>query len=82
MTPPPDDDIAHDTIHLGDQTAVVISMEDFRLLSALRRHASAEALETAMAVRASRELDEWIAAGRPGELSHEEAMAELFGRVR
>jgi hypothetical protein len=35
--------------------------------------------EAAVAAAALREYREWVAKGRPGAVSHEEAMAELFG---
>ena len=35
--------------------------------------------EAAIAAAALREYREWAAAGRPGAVSHEEAMAELLG---
>jgi len=38
--------------------------------------------EAATAAAALREYREWVAAGRPGAVSHEEAMAELLGDTR
>ena len=35
--------------------------------------------EAAVAAAALREYREWVAKGRPGAVSHEEAMAELLG---
>ena len=35
--------------------------------------------EAAIAAADLREYREWVAAGRPGAVSHEEAMAELLG---
>jgi hypothetical protein len=35
--------------------------------------------EAATAAAALREYRAWVAAGRPGAVSHEEAMAELLG---
>ena len=35
--------------------------------------------EAAIAAAVLREYQEWVAAGRPGAVSHEEAMAELLG---
>jgi hypothetical protein len=35
--------------------------------------------EAAVAAAALREYREWVAEGRPGAVSHEEAMAELLG---
>ena len=38
--------------------------------------------EAATAAAALKEYREWAAAGRPGAVSHEEAMAELLGDTR
>ena len=38
--------------------------------------------EAAVAAAVLREYREWVAEGRPGAVSHEEAMAELLGDVR
>jgi hypothetical protein len=35
--------------------------------------------EAAVAAAAFQEYREWVASGRPGAVSHEEAMAELLG---
>jgi hypothetical protein len=35
--------------------------------------------EAAVAAAALREYREWVSQGRPGAVSHEEAMAELLG---
>jgi hypothetical protein len=51
-----------------------------RLLQAVRRHASAEALEQAEIESALTAHQEWVAGGRPGAVPHEEAMAELLGQ--
>lgn len=42
----------------------------------------ADAAEAAVAATALREYQKWAAAGRPGAVSHEEAMAELLGDSR
>lgn len=39
----------------------------------------ADAEEAAVAAAALTEYRDWVAAGRPGAVSHEEAMAELLG---
>lgn len=72
----------HDVIHLGGETAVVVPMDEYRRLRALERHASAEDLEAAEADAVLQAHHEWVAAGRPGAVSHEEAMAELLGGAR
>jgi hypothetical protein len=69
----------HDVIHLGSETAVVVPLHEYRRLSALERRASAEDLEAAEADAVLQAHDEWVAAGRPGAMSHEEFMAELLG---
>lgn len=66
-------------IHLGGETAVVVPVEEYRRLRALERQASPDALEEAAIEAALASYDEWVAAGRPGAVSHEEAMAELLG---
>jgi len=67
-------------IHLGGEAAAVVPLADLRLLQAVRRHASAEALEQAGIEPALTAHQEWVAAGRPGAVPHEEAMAELLGQ--
>jgi hypothetical protein len=44
----------------------------------VHRHASPELLEEAETEATLAEHREWVAAGRPGAVSHEEAMAELL----
>ena len=72
----------HDVIHLGGETAVVVPMDEYRRLRALERRASAEDLEAAEADAVLQAHREWVAAGRPGAVSHEEAMAGLLGGAR
>jgi len=55
-----------------------------RYLGAMTAHPAepvpdADPDEAATAAAAIREYREWVAAGRPGAVSHEEAMAELLG---
>jgi hypothetical protein len=55
-----------------------------RYLGAMTAHPAepvpdADPDEAATAAAALREYREWVAAGRPGAVSHEEAMAELLG---
>ncbi len=69
-------------MHLGGETAVVVPVDEYRRLRALERRASAEDLDAAEADAVLQGHREWVAAGRPGALSHEEAMAELLGGVR
>jgi hypothetical protein len=72
----------HDVIHLGGETAVVVPMDEYRRLKALERRASQDELEEAEAEAIMTEFREWVAAGRPGEKSHEEFMAELLGNAQ
>jgi hypothetical protein len=68
----------HDVIHLGGETAVVVPLNEYRMLTALRKHASAEDLEQAEIDAVIAENEAWKAAGRPGgTIPHEVAMAEL-----
>ena len=70
----------HDVIHLGGETAVVVPLDEYRMLAALRERASAGEIEEAEIDAAIAEHEAWKAAGRPGgTLSHEAAMAELLG---
>ena len=69
----------HDVIHLGGETAVVVPVDEYRKLRALERLASEGEMEAAEADAVLEAHREWVAAGRPGAVSHEEAMAELLG---
>lgn len=73
---------SYEVIHLGGEAAVVVPVNEFLRLRALERHASAEELDAAEAEAASESYEAWVAEGRPGAVSHEEAMAELLGDGR
>lgn len=76
----PDSDLgSYEVIHLGGEAAAIVPLSDLRRLQAVRRHASAEQLEEAEVEATLTAHREWVAAGRPGAVSHEEAMAELLG---
>ena len=77
-TPVPDTS-PFEVIHLGGEAAVVVPVADFLRLQALQRHASAEELEEAEIEATLAAHQAWVTAGRPGAVSHEEAMAELLG---
>ena len=77
-TPVPDTS-PFEVIHLGGEAAVVVPVADFLRLQALERHASSEELEEAEIEATLTAHRAWVAAGRPGAVSHEEAMAELLG---
>jgi hypothetical protein len=74
----PSDHGGHDIIHLGGETAVVVPLYEYRMLKALERRATPEDLDEAQIDAAIAEHEAWVEAGRPGELTHEEAMARLL----
>lgn len=90
MTPPPaeagDADQRgrdpHEVIHLGGEVAVVVSIDEYRRLTALERPASPESIEEAEIEATFEAHREWVAAGRPGAIPHEEAIAILLGQRR
>lgn len=78
---PAEGDEPYEVIHLGDQEAAIVPIDDLRRLRAIARHASPEALEAAELEEAGeirRQTDDWIARGRPGARSHEDFMNELL----
>jgi hypothetical protein len=76
---PPAGSGAHDVIHLGGEAAVVVPLAEYRRLRALARLASPDDLDGAEAAAAIEEYREWLAAGRPGAVSHEQARGLLLG---
>jgi hypothetical protein len=68
----------HSVIRLGGETAVVVPIDEYRRLKALESHATPEELEKAEADAVLAEYDEWVSAGRPGAMTHQEAMAQLL----
>ena len=68
----------YEVIHLGGEEAAIVPLADLRRLRAVQRYAPAEALEEAEIEATLAEHRAWVTAGRPGSLSHEEAMAELL----
>jgi hypothetical protein len=68
-----------DVIHLGGEVAVVVPVAEYRRLRALERLAPAGVVEEAEIEATLAAHREWVAAGRPGEVSQEEAAAELLG---
>ncbi len=68
----------YEVIHLGGEAAAIVPVADLRRLWAVRRHATAGALEDAEVEATLAEHRDWVAAGRHGAVSHEEAMAELL----
>jgi len=71
-------ELPYEVIHLGGQAAAIVPLAELRRLQAVERHASPEMLEEAEIEAALAAHDEWVAAGRPGAVSHEEAVAELL----
>jgi hypothetical protein len=69
----------YEIIHLGGQEAAIVPLPDLRRLQAVARLAPAEVVEEAEIETTLAAHREWVAAGRPGAVSHAEAMAELLG---
>jgi hypothetical protein len=69
----------YEVIHLGGEAAAIVPLPELRRLQAVERHASAGILEEAEIEATLADHREWVAAGRPGAVSHQEAMAELLG---
>lgn len=72
----------YEVIHLGGDAAAIVPLGDLRQLQAVQRHASPELLEEADVEATLAAHREWVAAGRPGAVSHEEAMAELLREAK
>ena len=65
-------------IQLGGQEAAIVPMTDLRRLQAVERRGPAEVVEQAEFEVTLAAHRDWVAAGRPGAVSHEQAMAELL----
>src|SRR6266851_2256326 len=74
----PDPDEPYEVIHLGRETAAIVPLTELRRLQAVARRAPAELLEEAEIEATLAAHREWAAAGRPGAVSHDEAMTELL----
>jgi hypothetical protein len=74
----PDPGEPHEVIHLGGQEAAIVPLADQRRLQAVERLAPAEVIESAEIETTLAAHRGWAAAGRPGAVSHEQAMAELL----
>ncbi len=74
----PDPGEPYQVIHLGGLAAAIVPLPDVRRLQAVERRAPSEVIEQAEIETTLAVLREWVAAGRPGALSHEQAMAELL----
>jgi hypothetical protein len=69
----------YEVIHLGGQAAAIVPIHDLLRLRAVERLAPAEVVEEAEIQTTLAAHREWVAAGRPGAVSHDDAMAELLG---
>jgi hypothetical protein len=69
----------YEVIHLGGQAAAIVPIHDLLRLQAVERLAPAEVVEQAEIQTTLAAHREWVAAGRPGAVTHDEAMAELLG---
>jgi hypothetical protein len=78
----PDESAPYEVIHLGGETAAIVPLAELRRLEAVERHASAETLEEAEIEAALASHRAWVEAGRPGAVSHDEAMRELLAGDR
>jgi len=74
----PDPGEPYQVIHLGGQEAAIVPLADLLRLQAVERLAPAEVIESAEIESSLVAHREWVAAGRPGAVSHEQAMAELL----
>ncbi|MGB6454947.1 MAG: hypothetical protein WBH47_10730 [Streptosporangiaceae bacterium] len=70
----------YQVIHLGGQDAAIVPLPDLRRLQAVERLAPAEVVEEAEIQTTLAAHRDWVAAGRRGAVSHDEAMAELLGK--
>jgi hypothetical protein len=64
---------------LSGPSAVVVPVDEYRRLRALERRATEADLDVAEADAIMQGYREWAAAGRPGAVSHEEAVKQLLG---
>jgi hypothetical protein len=77
---PTDSPEPYEVIHLGGEAAAIVPLADLRRLRAVERHATAQAREDAEAEATLAGHDEWVRAGRPGAMPHDDVMAELLGQ--
>ena len=74
----PDPGGPYQVICLGSQEAAIVPLTGLRRLQAVERLAPAEVVEEAEIESTLAAHRDWVAAGRPGAVSHELAMAELL----
>ena len=77
-TSDPDPHEPYEMIHLGGEAAAIVPLSELRL-HAVERRAPAELLEEAEIEATLAAHREWAAAGLPGAVSHDEAIAEQLG---
>ncbi len=68
-------------IRVGGQEAVVVTLEELRVLRALKRNATPEEIEAAEIDADNEAHLAWVAAGRPNAESHERVRAELLAEM-
>jgi hypothetical protein len=71
-------DEPYEVIHLGGEAAAIVPLTELRRLQAVERRAPAAHLAEAEIEATLAAHRQWVAAGRPGAVSHDEAMAELL----
>ncbi len=71
-------DEPYEVIHLGGEAAAIVPLSELRRLQAVERRAPAALLEEAEIEATLAAHREWVAAGRPGAVSHDDVMAELL----
>jgi hypothetical protein len=74
----PDHAGPYQVIQLGGQEAAIVPLPDLRRLQAVERNAPAEVVERAEIESTLAAHRDWVAAGRPGAVSHDRAMEELL----
>jgi hypothetical protein len=68
----------YQVIQLGGQEAAIVPLPDLRRLQAVERNAPPELVEQAEIETTLAAHRDWVAAGRPGAVSHDRAMEELL----
>jgi hypothetical protein len=71
-------DEPYEVIRLGGEAAAIVPLSELRRLQAVERRAPAALLKEAEIEATLAAHREWVAAGRPGAVSHDEAMTELL----
>ena len=75
----PDPGSPYQVIQLGGELAAIVPLDDLRRLQAVERLAPSEVIESAEIETTLAAHRDWVKAGRPGAVTHDEAMAELLG---